>query len=66
MTKTKKLKAYSVDVVRTSYAFQTIAVDAANVKDAKDKALEIAGGLVFDEKTADYDIESVTPAENVP
>lgn len=50
---------YNVHVVRTSFAFRVIEVEADSVAEAKDIALDTAGDYEFSEKDAEYDINFV-------
>ena len=56
-------REYEVEVCRTSKAFETITVTASNIKEAKDKAVEEAGGIVFEEDDANYRVVSVERKE---
>lgn len=50
---TKKNKKYKVHVCRIGYAHRDIEVQATTIKEAKERALNGAGGLDFSEKDAD-------------
>jgi hypothetical protein len=53
-------KQFRVNIVRTSYGFHTITVEAENAKKAKELALEEAGDHEYPEKDADYEVNDVT------
>ncbi len=52
-------RKYQVEVVRTSYAFRTMFVEAASKEEARDIALDTAGNFEFSEKDADYSVDYV-------
>ena len=54
------MKKFIVNIVRTSYSFKDIEVEAENEEQAKEKALEKAGDYEFSEKSADYTAEGIT------
>jgi len=56
------MNKYLVTVIRTSNASRDIVVEANNDKEAQYKALDIAGNFVFDEQTADYAVDTSSPA----
>jgi len=51
-----KKKKFAVEVVRTSYAFKTIEVEATSQEEANKLALDQAGDHEYSEKDADYKI----------
>lgn len=51
-------KKFTITVMRTAYAFHEIEVEANNVKDAEEKALNEAGDHEYSEKSADYSISN--------
>jgi hypothetical protein len=52
---------FMVTVTRTSFATREIYVDAEDVVRARRQALEEAGGFVFHEHDADYEVDDVAP-----
>jgi hypothetical protein len=46
---------FLVEVLRTSYSHRTIEVEAETSKEAKEKAVDMAGDFEFSEKGADYE-----------
>ena len=58
----RPLRPFTVQIVRTSRLLRTVKLNARSASAAKDRALEMAGDLLFDcEKSADYEVENVTP-----
>ena len=53
---------YEVTVNRTSYASKTLSVIATEEPDAKRQALELAGGMVFSEQDAEYEVVNICKA----
>ena len=51
---------FTIEICRTSYAFETFDVEANSEKEAKEKAFEMASNAVFSENNAEYNIEEVT------
>lgn len=49
-----KKQTFAVEVVRTSYAFKTIEVEATSQEEAEKLALDEAGDHLYSEKDADY------------
>lgn len=49
---------FQIPVVRTSYAFKTIEVEAGSLEEAQRKALDEAGNHEFSEKNVDYITET--------
>lgn len=59
----KKLPSkYKVIVNRIAYSSLVIEVEAANKKEAKQKAIDMAGDLEFSEDDVDYDADWVQKA----
>jgi hypothetical protein len=54
---------YRVTVCRTAYAHLDIEVHAKNLKEAKRKALDEAGGHQFSEHTSEYSEEGISRIE---
>jgi hypothetical protein len=52
-------KKYTVQVLRTAYAILEIEVEAKNQKEAKQKAVDEAGNMMYSEFDADYSIQSI-------
>lgn len=50
---------FIVQMTRIGYAFAEIEVEAESMLEARDKALDEAGGHTYSEKTSDYEIQSV-------
>ena len=48
---------FKVNVIRTSYAFRTLEIEADNAEDAKEKAIDDADYHEFSEKSADYSVD---------
>ena len=57
------MPVYDVEVCRIGYGFRTIRIDSSNEDEAVDKALDSAGNYSYDEKTSNYEIESVEEVE---
>lgn len=49
-------KQFNIEVIRTGFGFKTIMVEAENLREAEDKALEEAGDHEYSEKSSEYDI----------
>jgi len=56
---TLPMKKFNVTVTRTSYSSRDIEVEAKNEKEAKEKAVDVAGDFEFSERDADYDVENI-------
>jgi uncharacterized protein YacL (UPF0231 family) len=50
---------YTVYVTRVSYSTVPIEINAESEIEAKATALDMAGDTIFEEDTADYEIESI-------
>jgi hypothetical protein len=55
----KVLKKYKVKVCRISYAHRDLEVEATNIREARQKALDEAGNYEFSEHDADYKVEGI-------
>ena len=53
-------KKFNVTVVRIGYGFVEMEIVADSIRVAKKVALELAGGIEFSEKSADYKIENIS------
>lgn len=53
-------KKFTVEICRTSYAFETFEVEADNEAEAVDKAQDMAYNTIFREKDAEYLIDGIT------
>ncbi len=51
-----KIQEFTIKVMRTSYAFRDIKVEAKSQKEAEKLALDEAGDHEYSEKDADYSI----------
>lgn len=60
-----KLRKYSVLLERTAARYKTITVMASTRAGAEKSALEVAGGIEFNdtENTADYEVVSIDPVK---
>ena len=56
---------FTIPVVRISYQHRDIEVEAETQEEANNKALDEAGNHLFDEKNAEYQLESSIPNMNV-
>ena len=54
---------FEVQVFRTSYSSRIIEVEAENEEEAKENALEEAGGYEFSEHDAEYTVDFLTKKE---
>lgn len=63
MAKFPKLK-FEVEVCRTSYSTRKITVYADNQTEAKELAIDTAGGFEFSEHDADYSVEWISKGES--
>lgn len=59
----QKPRKYIVDIVRIGYGFHTVEVMATNHQEAREKAMDEAGDYEYSEKTAEYEVESVTEVD---
>lgn len=50
---------FNVQVMRTSYAFCTIRVEAKDSREAEDSALDEAGNYEYSEKSSEYSVQEV-------
>jgi hypothetical protein len=57
---------FKVEICRIGYGFNEITVDAANLEEAKYKALEQAGDLSFSEKSSEYEVNFAVQLERTP
>jgi hypothetical protein len=53
------MATFKIEVVRISYGFKTIEVQADNLEDAQNKALDDAGNYEFTESSAEYELDGV-------
>lgn len=51
------MKTFIIDVSRVSYSDKTYRINAENMQEATDKALELAYNEVFNEKSSEYVID---------
>jgi hypothetical protein len=56
---------FKVDITRTSYAHTTIEVEAKDLFDARELALNTAGNYSYNEKDADYEVGTATEIKEV-
>lgn len=52
---------FNVSILRTSYAYGTLEIEANSPEEAESKARDEAGDHEYSEKDADYSIESIVP-----
>jgi len=50
---------YKVNMCRISYAFHTIEIEANNVKEAREKAMDESGEYDYSEKTVEYEPQEI-------
>ena len=50
---------FDVEVLRVSYAYNTITVEADTIEQAKERAIDVAGDYLYNEKDSEYSVNSV-------
>lgn len=53
------MKKFTIEICRTSYAFEKFDVEASNEAEAIRKAEEMAYNTLFSEKDAEYSVEGI-------
>lgn len=56
------MKKYNVQLVRISYGFNIIEIEAENEDEARDKAIDVAGDYNYSESSAEYEIDFINEA----
>lgn len=54
-----KKKTFQVSLCRSSWSLATVEVEARNAQEAREKALELAGSLDYEESDAEYEVSEV-------
>lgn len=50
---------WQIDMIRVSYGFRTLEIEAATKEEACEKAYDVAGDYEYPEKDATYEIQSI-------
>ena len=59
-------KTFEVEVCRTGYGHASFKIQAASADEAREKALDQAGGHLFSEKESEYTVTSISPDVQTP